>query len=286
MKNLNIQNQNQQSTQTEKEDQMKSFETELVNYFNQRTETTGDGRFTTFKKHMDDLMKTHIKPLTGRSGTVSEGGGWRDKIKERFGGRGKKWCFVSLIEIMPTLEDFVNRGVDIANYKKHIEREGKAWIRFSGPRINNGLQCAAFEVRTKGSTFDQPKELHYIAVDLLDGTITSMAGTPHSLKLEKDPQVTPDDVVNKVNKVEVEDDEAPKTFDCSHEECVDPECPGDEVHAQLNDEVTEEMTAPTSNDPAEWETYLNNLELSAEVEDVIIDDEDEEDVDDSMFGVI
>ena len=45
------------------------FAQQLVQYFNDHVAETGDGRFTSFDKHMKELMKEHVKPLTARSGT-------------------------------------------------------------------------------------------------------------------------------------------------------------------------------------------------------------------------
>lgn len=270
MENLNIQNNNQSQQSSQMENSM-SFNELLVQYFNDHVTQTGDGRFTAFKKHMDDLMKNHIKPLSVRAGKSAPDGSWRSELKSKFGGRGKKWCFVSLTEIMPTLEKF-SQTEDISQYKTFIEEQEKAWIRFSGPRINNGIQTAAFEVRIHGSKLDHPKNLHYIAIDLLDGIITPFesGSTPHSLKLEDIP------------KTETESEVETVTVESQSEEIIE-ENTTEEVATDDNVEIT----APTSDDPAEWEAYLNNLELSADLKDEVIADVDyEEDHDDSLFGTL
>ena len=75
--------------------------------------------------------------------------------------------------------------MDCDDYKTFTELKGAAWIRFSGPRLDsNNQQAAAFEVRTKGSKIDHPKQLHFIPLSVLDETIRPMEGTPHSLKFE------------------------------------------------------------------------------------------------------
>ena len=268
MENLNIQNNNQSQQSSQMENSM-SFNELLVQYFNDHVTQTGDGRFTAFKKHMDDLMKNHIKPLSVRSGKSASDGSWRSELKSKFGGRGKKWYFVSTTEIMPTLEKF-SQSEDISQYKTFIEEQEKAWIRFSGPRINDGIQTAAFEVRIHGSKLDHPKNLHYIAIDQLDDIITPFkeGSTPHSLKLE----VIPKDETE-VETVTVES----KTEEIIEENTTEEVATDDNV----------EISAPTSDDPAEWEAYLDNLELSADLQEEIIEDEDlEEDNDDSLFGTL
>ena len=73
---------------------------------------------------------------------------------------------------------------DTTDYMGWIQNAGYAWIRFTGPRVANGSHCAAFEVRTGGSTIDHPKQLHYIPVQLLDEKIEALNSTPHAMKLE------------------------------------------------------------------------------------------------------
>lgn len=115
-----------------------------------------------------------------------------------------KWVFVSLENIQPTLTSLGEQGVDTEDYTKFIEANGQAWIRFSGPRINNGVKAAAFEVRTGGSTIDHPKQLHYIPLHDLDDAISFINTTPHSLKLE---EVTKPQEVEEVEVVIPEDDQ-------------------------------------------------------------------------------
>jgi hypothetical protein len=144
----------------------------------------GEPKVTSFKRHLDKLINSEIKPLCGRSSKVG-GDDWRSELKAKFGGRGAKWVFVSLDNIRPTLDRLATEGIDIEDYDKFTQAHGQAWIRFSGGRINDGVQCAAFEVRTDGSTIDHPKQLHYVPVSELDDTITFMNSTPHSMKVEE-----------------------------------------------------------------------------------------------------
>ena len=140
----------------------------------------GEPKVTSFKKHLDQLINSDIKHLCGRSAKTGLVDDWRSEVKERFGGRGAKWVKVDLEEIIPTLEGFDDSG----DYMGWIQKAGYAWIRFAGPRVANGMNCAGFEVRTGGSTVDHPKQLHYIPVQQLDEKIQPLGSTPHAMKLE------------------------------------------------------------------------------------------------------
>lgn len=184
MTNINQPTISQESTMT-KEDLIKQL-------FNIHLESGGDPKVTQFKSMIDDLIKTEVKPLCGGSRrTTSKDGSvattWRDELKLRFSGRGAKWVKVSLDEVMPTLAVFDDEGVDTTSYREWVTVAGYAWIRFSGPRLHNNVESAAFEVRTTGSTNDQPRQLHYIDVTRLDDVVTPLGGTPHSNKLEVKP---------------------------------------------------------------------------------------------------
>jgi hypothetical protein len=144
----------------------------------------GEPKVTSFKRHLDQLINSDIKHLCGRSAKSSrplpDVVNWRSEVKDRFSGRGAKWVKVSIDEVLPTLENFD----DVTDYMGWIQSAGFAWIRFAGPRVANGSNCAAFEVRTGGSTIDHPKQLHYIAVHELDDKIEALNSTPHAMKLE------------------------------------------------------------------------------------------------------
>jgi len=143
-------------------------------------ENGGEPKVTAFKRHLDKLINEEIKPLCGRSAKTGLVDDWRSEVKERFGGRGAKWVKVSVEEVIGTAESFE----DSADYIGWIREAGFAWIRFAGPRVVNGNKCAAFEVRTGGSTIDHPKQLHYIQVSKLDDVIVPLNSTPHAMKLE------------------------------------------------------------------------------------------------------
>ena len=150
--------------------------------FQQFIQDGGEPKVTSFKRHLDQLINADIKPLCGRSGKTSTGDDWRSDVKSRFSGRGAKWVSVSLEEIAPTLEGF--DLADCIDYRYWIDQAGYAWIRFAGPRVANGVKCAAFEVRTGGSTIDHPKQLHYIAIHDLDDKISPLPATPHAMRIE------------------------------------------------------------------------------------------------------
>ena len=170
-----------QPTNIQEETVMSNIQT----IFQQFIDNGGEPKVTAFKRHLDKLINSDIKPLCGRSGKAADGTDWRSEVKAKFGGRGAKWVFVSLDNIRPTLNHFVEQGIDTEDYTKFIETHGQAWIRFSGPRIDNGVKAAAFEVRTDGSTIDHPKQLHYIPLHNLDEAISFMNSTPHAMKLEE-----------------------------------------------------------------------------------------------------
>ena len=156
----------------------------------------GEPKVTSFKRHLDKLINQEIKSLCGRSAKTGLVDDWRSEVKARFSGRGAKWVKVAVDDIIPTLEGFD----DAADYMGWIREAGFAWIRFAGPRVANGSHCAAFEVRTGGSTIDHPKQLHYIALHDLDEKASPLNGTPHAMKLEV--AMTP--VVEEDHPVEVE----------------------------------------------------------------------------------
>ena len=171
--------------------------------FNEFIEAGGQPKVTEFKRFFDKLVKDEIKPLCGRSGRTASGDDWRSELKARFSGRGAKWVLVPLAEINPTITRFESDGIDCDNYKTFIEAKGGAWIRFSGPRLHEGKQAAAFEVRVDGSTIDHPRHLHMINVNVLDETIRPLGGTPHSLKLEEVAKPTPvEDTVVEAEPIE------------------------------------------------------------------------------------
>ena len=182
----------------------------ILNLFQEFQAAGGSPKVTEFKRYIDQQINAHVKPLCGRSSlSSSTGGGWRNEQKARFGGRGMKWVKVSIDSILPTLDRFDSTGqTETEEYRAWIESQGFAWIRYNGPRIHNGQPAAAFEVRTTGSTYDQPKELHYILDSELDTTeINYLHSTPHAMRLEVAvAPVKPKAEVPVVEEVEVVED--------------------------------------------------------------------------------
>ena len=204
---------------------MPSHDDMILSLFNNFLEEGGDPKVTAFKKHLDQLINVKIKPLCGRSTKTGVVDDWRSELKERFSGRGAKWVKVSLEEILPTLEEFDETD----NYMSWINEEGYAWIRFSGPRVANKVNCAAFEVRTGGSKIDHPKQLHYIPVHELNDKIEPLESTPHAMKLE----------VATTPIVEDESDDEPEVLELSAYE-LNPEDDGGSAWAEESDDDYED----------------------------------------------
>tara|TARA_Y100001970_G_scaffold272998_1_gene370503 strand:+ start:430 stop:1107 length:678 start_codon:yes stop_codon:yes gene_type:complete len=181
----------------------------ITTLFNSYVSEGGAPRITSFRTHLNTLLSTHIKPLTGgSSGKSGDGSSWRSDQKARFSGRGMKWVFVSTDSVTTSLDDFDKRGIDTINYRAWIQQEGRAWVRYSGPRLLQGKPAAAFELRTLGSTIDQPKELHLILDEDLDEEIELMRTTPYALRLEE--LVTAEEEVEETSEPEevVNDEES------------------------------------------------------------------------------
>lgn len=246
---------NNKSKSTKKENPMTANEN-ILNIFNTFIEAGGMPKVTEFKKHLDQLINAEIKPLCSSRGKSAGGTGWRSEQKAKFSGRGAKWVKLSTDEIAGTLDRFDNEGIETADYRKWIEAAGFAWIRYNGPRVDGGNKMAAFEVRTVGSTYDCPKQLHYILDEEVDGTVTSLGGTPFAMKLEASTPVATTKTIDE--KVQAKIDELDPALNGLEEEEVE------EVEKELN-------AAPTSDDPEEWEAFLA-------AEGLGIDDEEEDDL--------
>ena len=199
----------------------------IVQMFQSFLTDGGSPKVTEFKKHLNNLINSDIKQLCTRSGKSADGNDWRSVLKAQFSGRGAKWVQVPTDNVIPTLDRFDTEGFKTESYRTHIENAGYAFIRFAGPRIDNNIQSAAFEVRTNGSTLDHPKQLHYIAVNQLESLVKPLGGTPHSLKLEAiaKPEVateTPidlgamcDEIVNEMTEAVSDETVAAEDFDMS-----------------------------------------------------------------------
>ena len=199
---------------------MENLNSNLISQiFQQFIEGGGEPKVTAFKKYLDLQINDEIKPLCGRSAKSGLVDDWRSEVKLKFSGRGAKWVMVSLEEIAPTLETY---GYDVVEYRNWIDKAGYAWIRYTGPRVVNGVKSAAFEVRTGGSTIDHPKQLHYIAIHELDDKVTPLAATPHAMRLEEraTTPVVEDDVEAVVEAVLDMQDPMTNGFDVEDEDVM------------------------------------------------------------------
>ena len=199
--------------------------------------------YSALSKDIKEIMKEHIKPLCISSRKSADGDDWRSQLKTRFSGRGAKWVFVAIQDLEPTLARLEAEGEDCTTYRSNISRFGKAWIRFKGPKINEGVPSAAFEVRTEGSTIDKPKQLHYISIEDLE-YIETMPATPHAIKLEENPEVKGIKVTLKPAK-KAKPQPEPSQLDV--------------LAKEINIEIEEEKQLnepPQSDDPAEWQAFL------------------------------
>ena len=194
--------------------------TTIQQLFQEFIDNGGEPKVTSFKRHLDKLINQEIKGLCGRSAKTGLVDDWRSEVKARFSGRGAKWVKVSVEDILPTLEGFDDTG----DYMGWIQSAGFAWIRFAGPRVANGSNCAAFEVRTGGSTIDHPKQLHYIPAQLLGDKIEALNSTPHAMRLE-------------VASTPVVEDEKPVEVEVSSDEVVEVE----EDYEDMMDDIEDLM---------------------------------------------
>ena len=176
---------NQPSTNSQEETVMSNIQ----QLFHDFIEAGGMPKVTAFKKHLDQLINTEIKPLcSGRGkgpGHLSNvANNWRSEQKSLFSGRGAKWVKIPLDQIEPTLKKFEKDGIDCSEYRAWTTQAGYAWVRYSGPRSMDNVAMAAFEVRTRGSKEDHPKQLHLrYNLDLMAG-IERLENTPHAMGLE------------------------------------------------------------------------------------------------------
>jgi hypothetical protein len=174
-----------QPTTKNPENIVKHYDDQLMKHlFQNYLDDGGAPKVTAFKRHVEALITSFVKPLCVHSGKSAITSGWRSELKDRFSGRGAKWVSVSIENITPTLEKLTAKGIDCSDYTRFINQEGYAWIRFAGPRVNDNEFVAAFEVRTTGSKIDHPKQLHYISINELDNQITPLDSTPHAMNIE------------------------------------------------------------------------------------------------------
>ena len=224
----------------------------------------GEPKVTAFKQFIDVIIKAEIKPLCKSQGKFAgDDTDWRRAQKANFAGRGAKWVKIKTEDIMPSIERFEGEGIDCSDYRAWITQAGYAWIRYAGPRIQNGVGQASFEVRTEGSKIDHPKQLHYMYDNNLMAHIELLGNTPHTLSLE---------VINAV-----EADDANRSDD---EDPVSDVSDASEEAVEAVEAVEEEASTPIpdSADPEAWEAYLAAEGMAAD-----LDDEDFEDLNDDVF---
>jgi len=144
--------------------------------------------YTDYRKNIEAMLKEHIKPIAVRSQRSISDNSWRSVQKAQFKGRGKQWIWVETQVVEPCLTAWEDEGEDVSVYRSLIEQNGKAWVRYAGPRLHEGAM-GAFEVRLSGSKIDHPKHLVYItAASLTEENLNRMEGTPYSLGLEDMPE--------------------------------------------------------------------------------------------------
>ena len=238
----------------------------IIGLFNNFLEVGGSPKVTEFKKHLDMLIKAKIKPLcSGRGKAAGQGSNmetsWRNEQKENFAGRGAKWIKRSLEEIESTLQRFEKDDIDCSDYRAWTKQAGYAWVRYAGPRVENGVAMAAFEVRTEGSKKDQPKQTYRMYNLNMMEHIELLGGTPHAMNLEV---IATPDVATEASSDEPVSDE---TVTGAHEAERD-----EELEAFVEAEASNEV--PTSDDPAEWEEFLTAEGLGMDQ----LEDEDEDNI--------
>ena len=99
--------------------------------------TCPDASKIRFIQAIEDQFKSHA-PARGRTaGGSSTGSGWRSEQKAQFSGRGAKWIKLTgpLMDMVKVqLGIFEKDGEDVSDYTSWINKEGYAWVRYSGPR--------------------------------------------------------------------------------------------------------------------------------------------------------
>ena len=141
-----------------------------------------------FIQAIEDQFKA-AAPSRGRSSNGSSGGSaWRAAQKALYSGRGAKWKSIptdsSAFEALRAkLNEFAAEGIDIDSYQNHVSNAGFAWVRYNGHRETEFEQLHAFEIRTKDSRIDHPRQLLFLN-DEEASQLENLGGTPFSLGLE------------------------------------------------------------------------------------------------------
>ena len=198
------------------------------------TEGTDKTSVLRFGEALIDILKDEVGSFRGKRVTTGNTG-WRTEIKSMFSGRGRQWIKVGIDKVLPRLDKFDEDGIDTSDYRKWIENHGYAWIRFNGARINDGVNCGGFEIRTSGSKIDHPKQLCYIPMDeLSEDKIERLSGTPHSMRLE----VITEKVVEETIEEDTNQDEEINTEETNEEVTNEDEVnEGDEVVEEEEEDI-------------------------------------------------
>lgn len=196
---------------------------------------SGDPSFARFSQALIEVSRQDAKPLFGDVKAASRpnkemkislkfkppvDNAWREEQKALFSGRGMQWIFMPLVHVRELLKE----SDPVA---KFMDAEGKAWVRYVGPRIVGGVGVAAFEVRGEGSKVPAPKNLAYMLhSQVMAGEFERLPDgkTPFALGLESD---TPRDEEAEDQGVEISlqeeetDDEVMEMIPEENEEEID-----------------------------------------------------------------
>lgn len=205
---------------------------------------TGDPSFARFMQAMTQISREVIKPEIGsvksalkpekvkkpKADRAPVDNTWRSEQKDLFTGRGRQWVYVPI--------DSVEAFREESDVHQFFDAADSAWVRYSGPRIVDNTQQAAFEVRTSGSKISTPQNLIYLPHDeimLNEFNRLEDGKTPHQLKLEEtqsEPEnETPEDEESAVINLDGGGELIP------NEESIPVEMLGDEEEEDLDDSI-------------------------------------------------
>jgi hypothetical protein len=113
----------------------------------------------------------------------------KKEIQSRYKGRGNTWVKVEFKDEAFLMIDKLLKEKncdDVNDYRKHISREGYAWMRFIKTEGKTPDQIlSVFEVRVRGSKEDHPE----FRINFTDNTVKDLkllGNTPLKLQLESD----------------------------------------------------------------------------------------------------
>lgn len=189
----------------------------LLAIYQAQVEATGDGSFARFTQALTQISRDIVQPAAKayRAANPQTRGtnvdnSWRSEQKALFSGRGRQWIKLTIDQISSTLDEFKANNFDTDAYESWITAAGYAWVRYNGPRLNDGDASAAFEVRLNGSKVDSPSTLFYLshedAMNISDDD--RLPNTPYGLRLEDAAKIdmTTDDVPDEI-ELDISDDE-------------------------------------------------------------------------------